>query len=264
MYNWLKRIVVILLVIFFISKQFNYIGNGSTQTLAILDTGINNQLLNKYHNQIIDTYNVVEHSHDVKDKHGHGSSLTSLIVGFPGNRGIVPKVKIIIVKITDSEGNSSNQYLYEGLKYVENKADVVNISLGGNIADEKVINQIQQMIQNNIDIVAAAGDYGNKDLLFPANIDGVISVGSLDEQFNISEFSNYEDCITCLFPGEDIHCYDGIYSGTSYSSILASGYVLQIRDYMTKNNVSKNTIEVLKRINPYYTKSMNIKSNSAF
>jgi subtilisin family serine protease len=246
---------------FYNHSEYSYISDGSSQTIAILDTGLNNQLLDKYNKHIIDTYNVVDHSNNVEDVHGHGSSLTSLLLGFSGVKGLCDNVNVVIVKICDDNGNSTNEYLLEALKYVEDKVDVVNISLGGNIEDEKVTSQIHNMITKDIDIVVASGDYGNKDLLYPANIDGVISVGSINKNYHISDFTNYEDSIICCFPGESIKCYDGIYSGTSYASIIASGYLVQIRDYMKKNNIKGNTLEIMKAINPYQTKTLNLKKS---
>jgi hypothetical protein len=40
---------------FYNHSEYSYISDGSSQTIAILDTGLNNQLLDKYNKHIIDT-----------------------------------------------------------------------------------------------------------------------------------------------------------------------------------------------------------------
>ena len=165
-----------------IDKLWEY-SKGDTQTIAFIDTGISDELANILSEKIVYKYNIFEKNDNVSDIHGHGTEIVSVACsnGYKNVFGIAPNAKIIILKAVSDEGKTNNNNLYSALKIAQNKgATIVNISLGGYKSDEKVINQINSMIDDNITIVAAAGDYQNKDLLFPANQNNVISVEALE------------------------------------------------------------------------------------
>lgn len=84
----------------------------------------------------------------------------------------------------------------------QNGAKVINVSWGGYSVSETEREIIQACIDEGIIIVAAAGNDGYKDSpLYPANLPGVISVGSCNSDYSISSFSNYGDWVTIASPG---------------------------------------------------------------
>lgn len=81
-------------------------------------------------------------------------------------------------------------------------AKVINVSWGGYNVSETEREIIQACIDEGIVIVAAAGNDGYKDApLYPANLPGVISVGSCNSNRTLSSFSNYGDWVTLAAPG---------------------------------------------------------------
>ena len=93
------------------------------------------------------------------------------------------KASIIIIKAVADNGKTDNEALYDALVYAEkNGATVINASIGGFQISDKVISQIKKLNKKNITVVAAAGDYANKDLLFPASAPTVISVEARDNK----------------------------------------------------------------------------------
>lgn len=128
--------------------------------------------------------------------------------------------------------------------------------------------KINDLYKKDITIIAASGDYGDKDILYPANLPTVISVASIDSQYNLSEFSNYDDNNDCSFPGEELNMLsikDGVLektsdlTGTSYAAIYASAYISAIKDYAYKNNISITNSELKRLINnvdPYKQKEI--------
>lgn len=104
----------------------------------------------------------------------------------------------------------------------------------------------------------------------------VVSVASLDNQFNLSKFSNYNEQITCSFPGEnmDLVSMDNgalekttRLTGTSYATVYASAYVAAIRDYCLKHNmvITNDLIfSLLRRNDPLRKKRIITKSNDIF
>jgi subtilisin family serine protease len=108
---------------------------------------------------------------------------------------------------------------------VEDGVDVINLSLvlGYSPLVEEAIGAA---VDAGIVVVAAAGNYGigsgKKEVLFPANVDGVISVGSIDRRGNLSQFSARHG-VDLLAPGEQVIIgggndiwYEGY--GTSYAT----------------------------------------------
>ena len=109
---------------------------------------------------------------------------------------------------------------------------------------------IQAALDAGIPVVASAGNYGKgggkKEALFPANVDGVISVGSVDRRGKISQFSAKHG-VTILAPGEQVIVgaandvwYEG--NGTSYAAphVTATVALLKAAD----PNLSPDDIRV--------------------
>jgi subtilisin family serine protease len=237
--------------------------SGESQIIAIIDTGIDNEYAKQLGNTIIVRKNIIDNNGDVLDVNGHGTEITSAICGngYSDVYGIAPKAKNIIIKAVNDDGKTDNKNLLKALQYAfENHATIVNISLGGFKTDKDVAAKLKEMISGGITIVAAAGDYGNKDLLFPANQEGVISVEAKGKDEAIWSNSNTSENSTLRFPGVDIptiSIYNGTarmeeFSGTSEACALASGYIALIKDYYDKKNVNlsnNDLIGLLEKLN---------------
>lgn len=243
-----------------IRKSWTY-SKGKNQIVALIDTGISNKLEKNIKSKIVYKYNVINDNKDVSDLHGHGTEMASIISGYDKLNllGISPEAELIIIKAVSDEGKTNNSFLYKALKIAEEQnATVVNISLGGFKGDKEVRKQIKKMTDNNITIVCAAGDYGNKDLLFPASDSNVISAEACDEEMNLCDFSNRSEKSVALFPGNNIEAISinengrlvkGKYSGTSEACSITSGYVALIKSYYISEQkviCNKDLIEILK------------------
>ncbi|MCM1555849.1 MAG: S8 family serine peptidase, partial [Bacteroides sp.] len=92
---------------------------------------------------------------------------------------------------------------FSGVSYAaEHGAKVISISWGNyTIAEtEKAI--IQSCIDKGIVVVAAAGNNNYKDSpMYPGYLPGVISVAAVNDNGQISSFSNYGDWVTVAAPG---------------------------------------------------------------
>lgn len=229
------------------SKLVKY-SKGKSQTIAFIDTGISTQYENKIGGRIIKKYNAVDDTEDVRDFNGHGTEMISIACGngYKDVYGLAQESKIIVIKVTSDEGTTNNQYLIKALQYAyESGATIVNVSLGGMKYSEKVEEMVDAMYREGVTILAAAGDYDNKDLLFPASLKNVIAVQNTDRDGKL-----WEECNTTKdnkkniikYPGVDIKSVtfnDGnIYTvnsnGTSQATAVASGYVAVVKDYYKK------------------------------
>ncbi len=206
--------------------------NAKGITIGIIDTGIDNKLLEEYN--ISDTYNSIDHSKEVQDDCGHGTTMASIVcgTGYKGILGLAKDANIIIIKAADKDGKMTFESLLDALQYATSaKCDVVNISLGGYIKSDKIIAQLKKMYAKDITVVASAGDYAQKDLLFPACISPyVVSVAATDEDGQIWVESNISTDLTTAFPGTNIESLDvderkDISSGTSEATAIATSYI---------------------------------------
>lgn len=243
-------ILIALYSLYFQNNEGNLFGDvssGNTQLIAVLDTGVNKDYFLD-NEKSIEVFSVVED--DGYDTIGHGTSLISLLIGsdYHGISGILPEVNILSIKVSDEKGNISAESLKNGLNLAEKMgATVINLSLGSDEASEVVSKEIRRLKKQGISIVGATGDYADKDVLFPANMDEVQAVGALDEKLNQAEYSNTGVNDILYFPGEefetisllddDLVCTEDLY-GTSYATVFASGYVAMVRDILEKEKVT--------------------------
>lgn len=128
---------------------------------------------------------------------------------------------------------------YEAMLYAAlNGADVINCSWSSAIHDPLAEDVINEVLGMGVLIVAAAGNentYTDYFPFYPANIDGVISVGSINSQLKRSKFSNYGVKVDCYAPGESMY---STINGNKYSNkngtSMAAPFVAGIVATMTK------------------------------
>ncbi len=181
-------------------------------TVAILDSGCDVDLINKYYkDKIKETYSVYDYNSDVMyDNNGHGTHIAGTIAeGTPSN------VKILPVKHTDYMSIETIQII-AGINWIvyNEKADIINMSFGGG-SSQSLYQAIEGARQKNIICVAAAGNENTSIPSFPAAYDNTISIASVDSSLNKSDFSNYGSKITFTAPGTAIKSLMGNYTQLS-------------------------------------------------
>lgn len=219
------------------------LSDGDSQLIAFIDSGIASKLEEEYGDRIVYTYNVVDDSDNVEDIDAHGTKITSIACndGSYGVYGLASKSKILIYKVTDEHGKTKSEYLSKAINdAVNHNATIINISIGGYRNNQNVEEAVRHALEKGVTVVAAAGDYGDKDLLYPAKYDGVISTQGLDSKFNLWSNSNYEEIGVLTFPCEKIEAIDisndnslfkSQSSGTSQATAIASAYIALLKDY---------------------------------
>ncbi len=158
------------------------------------------------------------------DDYGHGTFVTSIIAAMTGNSdassevvGIAHNVKVMPIKaffpndITMCQDYNgaydptcsdpdydfravSNSYLIAAsVNYAADfGADIINMSLSGPGDDPFLTNAIQEAQDRNVLVVAASGNNGSDvGNYFPANIDGVVTVGATTGTDARASYSNY-------------------------------------------------------------------------
>jgi subtilisin family serine protease len=160
-------------------------------------------------------FSEVSGSAKITDKNGHGTHVAG-IVGAKDNRfgikGIIQNVELIPVQVSMSSNSSDNGELptdniAKGVLYaIRAGAQVINLSLGWRINQDSLLmrQMVELAIENNILVVAAAGNDGHDDAVFPCSYKGVICVGSYDIDGKLSRFSNFGPHVDIIAPGTNI------------------------------------------------------------
>lgn len=231
-------------------------------TVAIIDTGLDISLFNKYYGgRLAGYYNVLEQSNTImNDTNGHGTHVAGTIAeGTPSN------VKILPIKAS-TNGSLYTTDIIAAINYItiDKKADVINMSFGGYGKSKAEEQAIEAAKQKNIISVAAAGNDNTSKDHYPSSFDNTIAISSVDSQLKKSSFSNYGSEVTFAAPGTNIKSImsssasisqsngnsDGdddheTISGTSMATPHAVASVAILKGY-NKNLTLDNVIDILK------------------
>ncbi len=216
--------------------------------IAIIDTGVQLNHPDLQANLWVNGagkngYNFVANNTNPNDDNGHGTHCAGLAAAVTNNNagiaGVMPtKAKIMAIKVLDGDGGGSIASIINGIYYaIENKADVISMSLGGNTTSAALRKAVVDATAAGIVVFAAAGNNGAdlaKALEYPAayakDIQGFISVASIDSQTKtLSSFSNYnKDYVEMAAPGSNgiLSTYlDGyaFLEGTSMATPILAG-----------------------------------------
>ncbi|NLB80739.1 MAG: S8 family serine peptidase, partial [Clostridiaceae bacterium] len=175
--------------------------------IAILDTGIND------FNGEIDLaggISFVPGINSYADDNGHGTAMAGIIAAQFNDYGLVgiaPNAEIYSVKIMDSRGNGNYSGIVQGLQWaVQNEMDIICMSFGGTNYSQILEDEISATAEAGILMIASAGNDGTEDVNYPARYSQVLSIGSVNNEGVISEFSNRGEYVDVLAPGEDVSC----------------------------------------------------------
>lgn len=190
--------------------------------IAVIDRGVD---INhpKFKGRLIEGKDFLDGS-PMKDDNGHGTHVAGIIAANAdggGVRGVTPKnVKILPLKVLSDQingfvftrergGRKQNilitDIIADAINYAaEANVDVINMSLGWpkSINTPRVEEALDNAAAKGIVLVAAAGNNNKNVPLWPCSHAAVICVGSMNNQGDISEFSNHGGKVDLITSGE--------------------------------------------------------------
>ncbi|MGL4610109.1 MAG: S8 family peptidase [Trueperaceae bacterium] len=153
----------------------------------------------------------------------HGSHVTGTIGASTNNgvgvAGVNWNTRLVPVRALGVTGSGSFTDILEAIAWAagqsiegvpdnSNPARVINLSLGSNIdqpcpSEEEAF--FQDLAAAGITVVVAAGNSSeDTSTTFPANCEGVITVGAIDPTGNRASYSNFGTAVDVMAPGGDI------------------------------------------------------------
>ncbi|MGW6928561.1 S8 family peptidase [Lentzea sp. NPDC054927] len=164
---------------------------GKDVTVAILDTGVD-ETHPDLAGAVVESKNFSD-SDTTDDRVGHGTHVASTVTGDGKYKGIAPDAKIVNGKVLGDYGGGRESDIIAGMEWAATKAKVINMSLGSSWPDEgtdpmsQALNRITE--QTGALFVVAAGNSGGA-MGSPASADAALTVGAVDRDDKLAEFSS--------------------------------------------------------------------------
>lgn len=181
------------------------------------------------------------------DIEGHGTFVAGIIGAAKDNSvgiaGVAPECSFYIVKAL----SDMSQAVYD---CVEAGCQVINMSMGTTYSDGALKSAIEAAEAAGVIVVASVGNEGDARFNYPAAYPSVIGVGGVDQNLNVCEFSNKNDSVFVVAPGEKVASLSllpGVVStmdGTSFSAPYVAGLAALLRQ-MNPSMTSAEFQEIL-------------------
>ena len=186
---------------------------GGNVNIAIVDTGVDFKHADLAAN-IAGGYNTFTKSTDFNDDNLHGTHVAGIIGALDNNLGVVgvaPAAHMYAVKVLDADGNGTDETLVAAAdwilawKHANGGNWIMSMSLGSHETTPAVIEAFQRLNAEGVLCIAAAGNEGGfYDMLYPAALPDVVSVGAIDNNKVRADFSNTGPTLNVVAPGVSI------------------------------------------------------------
>jgi serine protease len=204
----------------------------------------------------------------------HGTEVASVVAGNGkgGVVGVAPNAMVLPVRVMSACGMSRQDLVdalawsaglpVEGLPLNPYPAQVINLSLTGGLfhCGRDIQAMINQLVERNVFVVVAAGNTFHQRLREPANCKGVISVGAVDRNNQVANYSALDERTVVYAqggtisraatnPGDKIATFnlsaagsevarvENRRVGTSFAAPLVSGFIANQISLGTKQRV---------------------------
>lgn len=210
--------------------------------VAVIDSGVN-QTHEDLQGKVLPGHNFIDNNNDTNDTIGHGTAIAGIIGAATNNeKGIASlgwNTQILPIKAANEAKHIIYSDAIKAIVFaVENKAKIINLSWGGTNSSFALQDAINYAWGKGIVLIAAAGNNGTGNLLYPGASNNVIAVGATDLNNSKAFFSNSGPELDIMAPGVDVYTTDlngySNYSGTSIATAQVSAIVSLISEINPK------------------------------
>lgn len=189
----------------------------------------------------------------------HGTVVAGVVAAKMNNivgiAGASMGAKIMPLRVLDSAGSGNTLLLAQAIDYaVENGADIINLSLVGEVLDQNLVESIDTAYRSGVAVVAASGNQESGGINLNTNphypvcdtgeLNKVLGIAAVDEFNRQTSFSNYGSrCIDLSAPGTNFYstqwviedneefseAYGGGWIGTSVAAPLVSSALALVK-----------------------------------
>ena len=220
--------------------------------------------------KVVSGYDFVDDDTIPEDVDGHGTHVAGIIAANGTLTGVAPASNIMAVKALNDDGYGFISDIIRAVEYAvdpdgdittDDGADVINLSLGGvGSPDDPMSTAVDAAVNAGVVVVAAAGNegnYGDIANFSPASSRSAITVGSVDPDGSLSDFSSKGPAVggdtlkpEVLAPGGSIQSLavgggTKVLSGTSMASPHVAGLaalLLQAKPETTAEEIKARLI----------------------
>lgn len=181
---------------------WNVNGKGDGARVMVLDTGLDRDhpaLASKFV-EAQDFTGSTGLPYDYFDEVGHGTHVAGTILG--DNVGVAPDAELYVGKVCSTQGCPSFA-IVQGVNWaIEQKVDVVNMSLGGPFPSNANVYEAAEAA--DVLIVAASGNDGKEGISYPAGHPTTFAVGAMNQNYERAEFSQWGKGLDVVAPGTEV------------------------------------------------------------
>lgn len=177
--------------------------------VAVVDSGVAMKHVD-LKRRVVAQYDFANNDKTVEDLNGHGTHISGIVAAKTGNRrgvaGGCPGCRLIMAKglNRDLVGNDAN--LARAIIWsVRKKARVINLSWGSTARSGVITDAIDYAKRRGVVVVAAGGNYGTGQTVYPAAYRPVVAVAWTDSYDRRAGGSSYGRYIDVAAPGVDIY-----------------------------------------------------------
>jgi thermitase len=175
--------------------------------IAILDTGID-QDHEDLSSKIMLNKNLT-FSETADDMFGHGTHVAGIAAASTNNnKGVAStgyNCPLMNIKVLGDDGSGYYSWVAQGITWSVNKgAKVINLSLAGDQPSKTLKMAVDYAWRKGAVLVAAAGNEGCSNPVYPAFYQNCVAVGATDENDTRTFFSNYGNWVDLAAPGMNI------------------------------------------------------------
>jgi len=198
--------------------------------VAIIDTGVSLNHPDLVAN-LLPGYDYVDNDAVPEDEQGHGSNVAGIVgaaLDGIGVVGVAPRTHLLPVRVLNDQGTGYMSWIASGITYAADRAQILNLSLGGTSDSSTLRNAINYAANTKGRLViAAAGNCGDYNYpyngcismnqpSFPGAYDNVMAVAAVNSSDVKASFSNQGSYVDIAAPGVQI-----------YNTYKNSGYIAE-------------------------------------